>query len=92
MIRTPKKIELVNSRTDVAKEAIWELVLWLWGVQCNFMASVKAGDRLMRDQAKAWRVRAIAISKTLSRDADIDTKSFVELLHANIIGGGPMSE
>ena len=39
----------------------------------------------MRDQAKAWRVRAFALAKTLNRDANIDTNRFVDLLNANIL-------
>lgn len=49
------------------------------------MAAVKQSNRLMRDQAKAWRVRALAVTKTLNRDANIDTQRFVDLLTANVL-------
>ena len=42
-------MEMENDRKDAAKEAIWELILWLWGAQCSFMAAVKTSNRLMRD-------------------------------------------
>ena len=30
MLRTSRKIELQNSRMDDSKEALWEIILWLW--------------------------------------------------------------
>ena len=32
MLRNSKKIQIQNAEVDASKEAIWELILWLWAI------------------------------------------------------------
>ena len=34
LLRNSHKVELQQDGVDLSKEALWELILWLWGIQC----------------------------------------------------------
>lgn len=80
LMRDSHKVEIQQAGVDQTKEALWELILWLWGVQCQFMTAVKSSNPLKKEEAKVWRVRSISIMRTLQRDRSIDTRALVHML------------
>ena len=34
LLRNSHKVELQQDGVDLSKEALWELILWLWSIQC----------------------------------------------------------
>ena len=73
LLRDSHKVQIQQDGVDLSKEALWELILWLWGIQCQFMSVVKESNPLRKEEAKVWRVRALSITRTLHRDGKIDT-------------------
>ena len=59
---------------------MWEMVLWLWMIQCQFMVEMKQALTESDEQSKVWRVRALSIAKTIYKDRKIDIGLFVEKL------------